>query len=170
MKTWVDKLLLGLHVIGAIVSAALAVLIVYDVLGRLVFNRPFSGTAEIAAVALVFLTYLQTPHAIHRQKLLRVTILVDRLPDMGRRLCTAFAYLLGALFFISVAIYSWEPLQAALATSEFFGSDAFRVPAWPLRIFTLVIWILTALLCLGLAIEALRKPSNNPAITEQDNH
>ena len=47
MKTWVDKLLLGLHVIGAIVSAALAVLIVYDVLGRLVFNRPFSGQPKL---------------------------------------------------------------------------------------------------------------------------
>ncbi|HLS42495.1 MAG TPA: TRAP transporter small permease [Paenalcaligenes sp.] len=160
MKTWVDKLLLGLHVTGAIVSAALAVLIVYDVIGRLAFNRPFSGTAEIAAVALVFLTYLQTPHAIHKQKLLRVTALVDRLPEMGRRLCTAFAYCLGATFFIAIAVTSWEPLQVALATSEFFGSDAFRVPAWPLRIFTLVIWIVTAMVCLGLAIHALRTSSS----------
>lgn len=167
MKSWVDKFLQGLHVVGAIISAALAVLIVYDVLGRLLFNRPFAGTAEIAGVALVFLTYLQAPHVIQKEKLLRVTILTDRLPDVAKRICTAFAYLVGAIFFICVAAFSWTPLQEALVTSEFFGSDAFRVPAWPLRIFTLLIWIVSAAVCIGLSINALRSPSNNTTTADQ---
>lgn len=167
MKSWVDKFLQGLHIVGAMISAALAVLIVYDVLGRLLFNRPFAGTAEIAGVALVFLTYLQTPHVIQKEKLLRVTILTDRLPDVGKRICTAFAYLVGALFFISVAAVSWTPLQEALITSEFFGSDAFRVPAWPLRIFALVIWIIIAAVCIGLSLKALRASSNDTTSADQ---
>lgn len=165
MKSWVDKALLGLHVIGAIISAALAVLIVYDVVGRLFFNRPFAGTAEVAGVALVFLTYLQTPHSIREGKLLRVTILVDQLPDIGRRLLTALAYALGALFFFGIASASWMPLQEAFATAEFFGNDAFRIPAWPLRLFTLVLWIISGLVCLGLSISAIRAPE--PAATAE---
>lgn len=158
MKSWVDKALLGLHVVGAIISAALAVLIVYDVIGRLFFNRPFAGTAEVAGVALVLLTYMQTPHSIREGKLLRVTILVDRLPALGRRLLTAVAYALGALFFFGITSASWAPLQEAFATAEFFGSDAFRVPAWPLRLFTLLLWIVSGLVCLGLSIHAVPSP------------
>ncbi len=156
MTKWIDRGLLGLHVAGAAVVVALAGLVCWDVAGRLLFNRPFAGTAEIAGAGLVLITFLQTPYAISQQKLLRVTFLLDRVPAALRSQLNALAYLLGAAFFIAVAVASWEPAWHGLASGEFFGNDAFRVPAWPLRFGCMFLWTVASLVCLGFVAEGLR--------------
>ncbi|RZL05962.1 MAG: TRAP transporter small permease [Rubrivivax sp.] len=80
MKTWTDRALLGLHVAGAAVLAFLTLVICYDVAGRLLFNRPFAGTAELASVGLVLLTFMQAPYVIRERKLLRVTFFLGTGP------------------------------------------------------------------------------------------
>jgi TRAP-type C4-dicarboxylate transport system permease small subunit len=156
MKRWVDRALLGLHVAGACLLIGITVVICYDIGGRLLFNRPFAGTAELASVALVMLTYLQAPYVIRERKLLRVTFFIDRLPPGLRTYFNAFAYLLGGAFFLAMVIASWEPAFAGFAAQEFFGNDAFRIPAWPLRFGTLVLWVVGGLVCLGFVVEGLR--------------
>jgi TRAP-type C4-dicarboxylate transport system permease small subunit len=156
MKQLMDRALLGLHVAGACLLIALTAVICYDIAGRLLFNRPFPGTAELASVALVMLTYLQAPYVIRERKLLRVTFFIDRLPPRLRSYFNAFAYLLGGAFFLAMVIASWEPTLAGFAAQEFFGNDAFRIPAWPLRFGTLVLWVVAALVCLGFMFEGLR--------------
>lgn len=156
MKIWIDRALLGLHVAGACMVIALTLLICYDVLGRLLFNHPFSGTAEIAGVSLVLLTFLQTPYVVRERKLLRVTFFLNLMPGLLRSYFNAFAYILGAAFFLGVAIVSWEPAIVGWGTGEFFGNDAFRVPAWPLRFGTLLLWIISGFVCLGFVADGLR--------------
>ena len=156
MKRWVDRSLLGLHVMGACVLIAITGVICYDVLARMLFNKPFSGTAELASVGLVLLTYMQTPYVIRERKLLRVTFFIDRMPAMVRSQLNAFTYLLGGAFFIAMAISSWEPALSGWAGGEFFGNDAFRIPAWPLRFGTLVLWVIAAMVCVGYMAEGLR--------------
>ena len=56
MKQLADRALLGLHLAGAVLLVGITAVICYDVAGRLLFNRPFAGTAELAAVCLVLLT------------------------------------------------------------------------------------------------------------------
>lgn len=156
MSKWTERALLGLHVAGAVVVAFLAALVCYDVAGRLFFNRPFAGTAEITAVALVLVTFLQAPYAIRQQKLLRVSFVLDRVPAALRSQLNALAYLLGMVFFIAIAAASWEPAWHGLASGEFFGNDAFRVPAWPLRFGCMLLWTVAALVCLGFVAEGVR--------------
>lgn len=156
MKNWIDRGLLGLHVLGAMMVAALTLVICYDVGGRLFFNRPFAGTAELAGVGLVLLTYLQTPYVIRKRKLLRVSFFLDLMPPVLRSWLNGFAYLMGAAFFIAIVIATWEPAIAGYASGEFFGNDAFRIPAWPLRFGTLVLWVVAALVCIGYVVEGLR--------------
>lgn len=156
MKRLIDRGLLGLHVAGACLLVGITGVICYDIGGRLLFNRPFAGTAELASVALVMLTYLQAPHVLRERKLLRVTFFVDRLPPLLRSYFSAVAYLLGGAFFLALVVASWEPMLAGFADREFFGNDAFRIPAWPTRLGTLVLWIVAALVCLGFVIDGLR--------------
>lgn len=156
MNQWIDRGLLGLHVAGAAVLIALAVLICYDVAGRLFFNRPFAGTAEIAGVGLVLLTYLQTPYVIRHRKLLRVTFFIDRLPPALRSQLNALAYLFGGAFFIGMALVSWQPAVVSWVGGEFYGNDAFRVPSWPLRFGTLILWIISGLVCIGFVAQGVR--------------
>lgn len=156
MTKWIDRGLLGLHVMGAAVVLVLATLVCYDVVGRVFFNRPFAGTAEITSAGLVLITFLQAPYAIRQQKLLRVTFLLERVPAALRSQLNGLAYLLGMVFFIAIAVASWEPAWHGLASGEFFGNDAFRVPAWPLRFGTMFLWTVAGLVCLGFVAEGIR--------------
>ena len=156
MKNWIDRAILGLHVVGAVVLIAMTLLVLYDVLGRLLFNRPFAGTAETVGVGLVLATFLQTPYVLRQQKLLRVTFLIDRVPPAVRSQLSAIAYLLGAAFFISIAIVSYEPAIVGWNTGEYLGNDAFRLPAWPLRFGTLILWTISAFVCVGYMVEGVR--------------
>lgn len=156
MKTWTDRALLGLHVAGAVVLILLTLVICYDVAGRLLLNKPFAGTAELAGVGLVLLTFMQAPYVIRERKLLRVTFFLDRLPPAARSQLNAFTYLLGAAFFIAMVIASWEPSLAGWHSGEFFGNDAFRIPAWPLRFGSIVLWVVAALVCIGFVAEGVR--------------
>ncbi len=156
MKQWMDRALLGLHVAGACLLIGITVVICYDVAGRLLFNRPFAGTAELASVALVLLTYLQAPYVIRHRKLLRVTFFIDRLPPLLRSHFNALAYLLGGAFFLAMIVASWEPALSGWAAKEFFGNDAFRIPAWPLRFGSILLWVVAALVCIGFCAEGIR--------------
>lgn len=155
MKTWFDRALLGLHVAGAFFALVLAVVILYDVAGRMFFNKPFAGTVELTAIGLVLLTFLQAPYVIREKKLLRVTFFLDRVPPLVRSYMNAFAYIIGAAFFVSIFIASWEPAMHGLASGEFFGSDAFRIPAWPLRFGSIILWAIGAVVCISFAINGL---------------
>lgn len=156
MKPWIDRALLGLHVLGAALLAAMVAVICYDVLGRLVFNRPFAGTAELTGAGLVLLTFLQAPHAMREGKLLRVTFFLDRVPAPVRAALQVIAWSLGAALFIVFAAAGWEPAIAGWHSAEFYGNDAFRLPASPLRFGTLVLWVIGAAVCVGTVVEALR--------------
>ena len=106
------------------VLVILTLVICYDVAGRLLLNKPFAGTAELAGVGLVLLTFMQAPYVIRERKLLRVTFFLDRLPPAVRSQLNAFTYLLGAAFFIAMVIASWEPSLAGWHSGEFFGNGA----------------------------------------------
>ncbi len=145
----------ALHAIGAATIALLTLVILYDALGRLLFNRPFAGTTELAANAMVLITFLQMPYAILHGKLLRVTFLHDRVPAGAQRMLNALAFGVGAAFFAAIAWMSLEPLVHGMQTGEFYGTDAFRIPAWPLRGATFLLWIAAAIVCARLVLLSL---------------
>src|SRR6218665_1244365 len=109
MKTWTDRTLLGLHVAGGIGPVIPTLGVCWDGAGRLLFDKPFAGSAERVAVGLVLLTFMQAPYVIRERRLLRVTFFLERMPAAVRSLFNAFAYLLGAAFFSAMVIVSREP-------------------------------------------------------------
>ena len=156
MQSWIDRALLGLHVIGAALLALLVGVICYDVAGRLVFNHPYAGTSELTGAGLVLLTFLQAPYAMRQGKLLRVTFFLDLVPGLVRRALEVLAWGIGAAVFIVFILAGWEPAMSGWASSEFFGNDAFRLPASPLRFATLALWLVAAAVCVGFVVEAVR--------------
>lgn len=139
-----------LHAIGAFTIALLTVVILYDAGGRLLLNRPFPGTTELASNAMVLITFLQVPYAVLHQKLLRVTYLLERVPCGARHVLDALAFGIGGALFLAVAIVGWAPLIHSVHAGEFYGTDAFRIPAWPLRLSTFLLWLMAACVCFRL--------------------
>ncbi|MES2785320.1 MAG: TRAP transporter small permease [Pseudomonadota bacterium] len=156
MNSWIDRLLLGLHAIGAVFLAAVVGVICFDVIGRLLFNRPFAGTAELTGAGLVLLTFMQAPHAIREGKLLRVTFFLERVPAAVRHSLSALAWTIGTAIFVTFVLAAWEPALSGWKSGEFYGNDAFRLPAWPLRFGTLLLWVLAAAVCATTAVRAMR--------------
>ena len=156
MNSWIARTLLGLHVIGAVLLAAMVGVICYDVAGRLFFNRPYAGTAELTGAGLVLLTFLQTPHAMRQGKLLRVTFFLERVPPAVRSVLEVVAWSIGTAVFAVFVLAGWEPMLSGWRTGEFYGNDAFRLPASPLRFGTLLLWMVAAAVCLGFVVDALR--------------
>lgn len=142
--------------VGTVVTYLAAGLILYDITARLGFGRPFAGTADIAAVALVAITFLQGTKAILRGRLLRVTLLLKTLPAPVLRLTTVIANLIGAALFLCLAWMSIEPIEQAIATQEFFGTDAFRLTNWPIRLGIALLWVVLALAFVAKAVAARR--------------
>ncbi len=152
----IGRVALLLHRLGALLTVLMMALVCYDVLARQLFGAPFQGTAELVATALALVVFLQTPHVMIERRLLRVSVLFDALGPVGRSVLNTLAWSAGTLMFGALVVTSWEPMIQGLVTSEFYGMDAFRIPAWPLRIGTFVLWVIATGVCLYLAIESLR--------------
>lgn len=142
-----ERLALYLHWLGAVVVLAIAGLSVYDTALRNIANVPLLGTPELVANGLVVLVFCQTPWVILNQKLLRVTILTHALPARLQVHFEAAAYLIGAAFFLAIAWFAFGPAMHSWERGEFFGSVMFRIPAWPIRFGTLVLWLVSAAAC-----------------------
>jgi TRAP-type C4-dicarboxylate transport system permease small subunit len=155
MQIILERFSRWMHWLGALLTIAVMLVISYDVIARQFFNSPFSGAGELAATALVLIVFLQLPQSMLEKKLLRVTYFYDYSNSLGRSVLNVLAWFIGTVIFLALALTSWNPLVLAIQTGEFYGMDSFRIPAWPLRTGTFLLWITAALVCLFLTIESL---------------
>jgi TRAP-type C4-dicarboxylate transport system permease small subunit len=123
----------AIHLISALWTLGLALLIFADVSGRSVFSSPVPGTKEIVQNSVVAITFLQLPLAIYSGSMLRTSIFADAVPPLMRRLLRTGAGLLGVAFLIGIVISTWEPFFDAWRIGEYEGEGALRVPTWPVR-------------------------------------
>ncbi|WP_223478976.1 TRAP transporter small permease [Oricola indica] len=151
---WICSLFADL---GAILVFVAGALIVVDVVLRMVFGSPFAGTADLVAIALVLVTFLQAGKALLQGRLLQITLLLDKLPLKLQQAAMVAANIVGAGLFIGLAYISIEPIRQSIENHEFFGTDAFRVTAWPIRISVAVLWVVLGIAFLVKAFDRRRE-------------
>jgi TRAP-type C4-dicarboxylate transport system permease small subunit len=108
----------------------LAVVILVDVFGRVLFLQPLPGTKEILQNSVIAVTFLQVPLAIYSGAML----ITDMLPPFAKRNMRTFAYVLGLLLFLAIAYASTPDLFEALRLNEYEGEGSFRIYTWPIRL------------------------------------
>ena len=148
-----------LNIAAAAWMAALGVLIVVDVTGRALFNRPITGVPEIVAASIVGIAFLQLPYSILSRMMIRTTVLRDALGPAARRSLEILNALLGFGFFALLAYASWEPMLTSWEHLEYEGSEAFQVPVYPVRAVVVASGILSAYCYARLTFDALRASS-----------
>lgn len=126
-----------LAAVGTLWILALMGVIVADVVGRNLLDRPITGVAETAGHSVVAIVFLQLTSAVLAGRMTRADfvarIIAGRAPWLGRLLDALFA-LVGALVFAAIIYASWPDLSAAWTRGEFFGvPGVFTVPTWPFR-------------------------------------
>lgn len=131
-----------LHLVSSCWVLVLAALIVADVVGRTGFNHPVRGTAEIVKNSVVAITFLQIPLALLTGAMLRTTIILDAAGPRLRAMIELAACTLGIVFFLALAMGSYQPLLDAWRIGEYEGEGALRVPTYPVRAIVLVMAVL----------------------------
>ncbi|MDP7425138.1 MAG: TRAP transporter small permease [Rhodospirillales bacterium] len=120
-------------VLAAAWAFGLSFLVLGNIIGRSVFDKPIYGTAEMVAASIVIIVFLQVGYAIRSRSMLKADFLVTHLPEGVQRTLLAFGYLLGAAFFLMIITGGWEESILSYVENEFEGEGALRVPSWPAR-------------------------------------
>jgi len=132
-----------MHILSSVWVFILAVVILIDVTGRVVFSQPLPGTKEILQNSVIAVTFLQIPLAIYSGSMLRTTLLQGLMPAIVKKLVRTFAFILGFVLFGAIAYASLPEAMDAYRIGEYEGEGALRIYTWPIR-FLIVITALIA--------------------------
>ena len=152
--------------IGSALIFMLMVLIVWDVLGRVLFNIPLKGTPELVANSIIIITFLQIPFVLYKKRHIRSTMIYDQLPVATRHGIDIAVSVVGIVLFSLLITSSWGKFVVSISIGEFEGEGALRVPAAPGR-FALIFG--SALMILEFAFFIVRVLTGTDAIAEQEN-
>jgi TRAP-type C4-dicarboxylate transport system permease small subunit len=153
---------------AAALGFALAYLVVADVIGRSFFNHPVQGTPEIVSMSIVIICFLLAGYAVQSRSMIYTDVLVGQFGWRGPIITTLTSGILGGAFFGLLMWGTWDPLLHAIASGEYEGEGALRVPTWPARVAVLAGSTLVMLnyfaQAIGAAITLVRNvPPEGPA-------
>jgi TRAP-type C4-dicarboxylate transport system permease small subunit len=132
------------RIVGALCIALMFGIICLNVVMRYLFSEPLYWSEEASNYLFVWIGFLSCAHAISDDAHIRVTALVDRLPERGRRLMSIATDTLMLVVFGSFIL----PAIGALASLHI--STGLQIPeAYPYAIVPLTM----ALCCLHLAFK-----------------
>lgn len=136
VERWTDTLSKWLMVFAALWAFFLAFYILADVVGR-AFGMPFKGTHEIVKNSIVMIAFLQAAYCVRSRSMLRADFLLHLMSPSLQKVINILGYLLAAGFFAILFHGTLDPAIHAVATGEFEGEGALRVPTWPARVVVL---------------------------------
>ena len=148
----------ALNILSAVWLASIAVLILFDVVGREFFDSPFHGTNEIVSNSVLSILFLQLPLSILTRSSLRTTILYDHAGMWGKVLIEASSYLLAGILFLVIAVGSWPNMIEAWAIGEQEGSGIIEIPVYPIRTLVVFVSIFGIAVCAWMTAHVLIKP------------
>lgn len=141
-----------IHILSSVWIFILAIVILADVFGRVLFLQPLPGTKEILQNSVIAVTFLQIPLAIYSGSMLRTGLLTDMLPPIARKIMRTFAYLLGLILFGAIGYGSFPEAMDALRIGEYEGEGAFKIYTWPIRLLIVVTALFAAVAYLTMMI------------------
>lgn len=145
-----DGLTRGMNALGTCLVLFIMGVVLTDVIGRSMFSRPLTGTAEMVAMSIAVVVFLQFPSTLAAGRVIAADGLVEWL---GQRSIRAEQWLLalhhavGATLFAVTARFVWPLLVIARDSGDYYGTPAmFSFPKWPIF----------AVVCFGCAVMALQ--------------
>lgn len=122
-----------IHILSSVWVFILALVILIDVFGRVLFLAPLPGTKEILQNSVIMVTFLQIPLAIFSGSMLRTTLLTEALPPFAQRILRTLTYALGLGLFGAIAYAALPEAFEAMRLNEYEGEGSLRIYTWPIR-------------------------------------
>jgi TRAP-type C4-dicarboxylate transport system permease small subunit len=154
------RLVDGLNGAGSALIFAVMLLVVADVLARNLFSRPIDGVAELVAMSIVAIVFLQLGSTLRHGRMSRADLFIDgfrqRRPRAGAALQAAFDACGVAVCGI-VGWASWPLLVKAWNGGEYVGIEGvFTAPTWPVKAIVVAGCAITAIQYLLHALASAR--------------
>jgi TRAP-type C4-dicarboxylate transport system permease small subunit len=145
------RLLRAVAMISAVSVFVMMVLVVINVAGRYLLNKPLTGTLEFTESLLVLIIFLSVALTQYDGGHIRVTLLTRRAPKRWARVLSIFCMLCGAAFFTWCAYAAWVfAAQAYSFNEQEWGEVVF--PLWPMKF---VVFIGIAMLAIQFLLDAI---------------
>jgi TRAP-type C4-dicarboxylate transport system permease small subunit len=151
LQRGLERLAVGMCLVGGLVVAALMILMTADAVGRKFF-RPVPGALEFSEAAMVAAVFLPLMYVQRRREHVFVSILTQGLAPRWQALLDALAALVGVALFGLITWLAIDKAWDAWLIRE-YRVAVVPVPIWPFR------WLIplgTGLLCLELAFTVVR--------------
>ena len=126
------RLLRGFGLISEVSTFVMMVLVVANVLGRYLFNKPLSGTLEFTEGLLVLIIFFSLGLTQFDGGHIRVTLITSHLPKPVARVFTVVAMLCGAAFFAWCAYAAWAFAAQSFSFNEQEVGEV-EFPLWPVK-------------------------------------
>jgi len=123
---------------AALIIFLLGFLVCADVIGRAVFNSPVKGTPEMVSMSIVIICFLLAGYAVQSGGMIYTDVFSGMFGVRGLAAAQLLSALLGIVFFGLIVWGSYEPTLHAIASGEYEGEGALRVPVWPARIIVII--------------------------------
>jgi TRAP-type C4-dicarboxylate transport system permease small subunit len=126
------RLLRFCGLISQIATFVMMLLVVINVLGRYLINKPLTGTLEFTESLLVLIIFLSVALTQYDGGHIRVNLITRRLPKAWARVLTVISMLCGAAFFTWCGYAAW----VFAAQSYSFGEQEWGevvFPLWPMK-------------------------------------
>jgi len=137
----------ALNILSAVWLASVALLIVYDVVGREFFLAPFQGTNEIVSNSVLSILLLQLPLSILTRGSLRTTILYGKVRLRGKRFIDGLSYTLALTLFAVIAVGSLPNMIEGWAIREMEGSGNIQIPVYLIRTLVVLVCVVGVAVC-----------------------
>ena len=134
------------------IMAALALITFANVLVRYLTNASFAFTEEVSVFLLLVLTLLGSVSAFAEGRHVRITLLVDKLPAVGKTICSLLEWAANVAMF---ALLAWSGYRMAFDDFEFeVTSPGLGLPQW---LYTAWLPLLSAVIVIRLFLLALAR-------------
>jgi TRAP-type C4-dicarboxylate transport system permease small subunit len=135
--------------LGSVLIVVLMVIICSDVVARNLFGASLPVVAEVSALTLVMIVYLQLGAAVRHNRLARADLLLSALEQRSPRGAAALNALFQLVGALMLGLLAWSTigiLEADLARGRYVGvTGVLTVPTWPFR----------AVILFGISVAAL---------------
>ena len=122
-----------LGVLAALALLAMALLTLFDVVGRNLLRQPVPGATELTEIGLVVVTFLLYPLIAYRQAHISVDLFDDFMSPRVRRLFGVLGNLLGAAVFAVIAWQLWKQADRLMGYGDV--TAYLRLPLGPIVFF-----------------------------------
>jgi TRAP-type C4-dicarboxylate transport system permease small subunit len=125
-------LLRAVGMVSSLATFAMMALVVTNIFGRYLLNKPLDGTLEFTESLLVLIIFLSVALTQFDGGHIRVTLLTRRLPKAWAQVLNVLCMLAGAAFFTWCAYAAWKfALQSWSFKEQEWGTVVF--PLYPVK-------------------------------------